>query len=105
MGLIQACMAQDTSADTNECSHECCHSDTTQCVDKLLGGALVTCGREQSRRNHGCSWFSMGVIALAEIQLKRGAAYTEMRSALATALGEEGNKKMYALLCRSLQGG
>ena len=27
MGLLQACMAQDTSADTNECSHECCHSD------------------------------------------------------------------------------
>ena len=48
--------------------------------------------------------FDGGDRSLAEIQLKRGAAYTEMRSALATALGEEGNKKMYALLCRSLQG-
>ena len=36
MGLLQACMAQDTSSDTNECSHESCHSDTTQSTRRCV---------------------------------------------------------------------
>jgi len=48
--------------------------------------------------------FDGGDTSVAEIRLKRGAAYTEFRSALASDLGEEVNKKMYSL-CRSFQGG